>query len=417
MGEVLRVAARRRLSRFSRMGVIVLVSVAFMAAFVGNSSATSRASRPASSNTTPIRVTLITPLTGPYASLGASERWGAEAGVAYANSHGGALGRKFSLTVLDDAGNPTEAAADAKRLVGEHVVAILGSDLSADVLAEMPSVNQSHTPVFTAATDNSIFNVAKNPWAFPSESTVNSTNLTFVDYFVKVRHITKVGILYQTGDYGQSSEQAVIADLHKDGIRPVGTQSFVSGVSSVSAQLQALESDGAKALFVFTFGPPLVTALQDMQEIGWSPPTVTTPSVAQKATREAVGDAALRNVYGGPVGKGITVPKYGDRASALAKTFFKDVEEAEGVKSLVGEQVAASYNFDGMILLQWAIKHGKSTSGSSIRTALQSGTKIQGVQGTFTFSKTSHEIGLAQADQIMINASNACAPACVAAPN
>jgi branched-chain amino acid transport system substrate-binding protein len=77
--------------------------------------------------TDPIRIGLQGPMTGDYAYEGKGFSNAVRMLVDQANASGGILGRKVQLIVEDDAGDPTQAALVAQRLVDAGVIAVIGA--------------------------------------------------------------------------------------------------------------------------------------------------------------------------------------------------------------------------------------------------------------------------------------------------
>jgi branched-chain amino acid transport system substrate-binding protein len=75
----------------------------------------------------PIRIGLEGPMTGDYAYEGQGFQKAVQLLVDQTNENGGLLGRQVELVVEDDAGDPTQAALVADRLVDAGVVAVIGA--------------------------------------------------------------------------------------------------------------------------------------------------------------------------------------------------------------------------------------------------------------------------------------------------
>ncbi|CAO4156647.1 Leucine-, isoleucine-, valine-, threonine-, and alanine-binding protein [Methylorubrum aminovorans] len=74
----------------------------------------------------PLKIGLAVPLSGPDAGFGQGARLGAEQAVAEINRAGGVLGRKLQLVVQDDAADPKQAAAVARRFAASGVRFVIG---------------------------------------------------------------------------------------------------------------------------------------------------------------------------------------------------------------------------------------------------------------------------------------------------
>lgn len=117
------------------------------------------------SRKSPIKVGMVTTLTGLSSSIGGNARDAAILAIDEANSEGGINGRKIELIVKDDQANPDRALVACRELIDEGVVAILGPYLSTNTVKLVPLVNEkgivmlcsgSSTPKLTGLDDNLI---------------------------------------------------------------------------------------------------------------------------------------------------------------------------------------------------------------------------------------------------------------------
>src|SRR5262245_49023257 len=87
------------------------------------------------------------PLTGPTALLGTSERDALQIWVSQVNEAGGVHGRKMRLIVYDDAGSPQEALAGVRRLIDQDgVFALVAGSISGSTLPVVPLITRSKIP-------------------------------------------------------------------------------------------------------------------------------------------------------------------------------------------------------------------------------------------------------------------------------
>lgn len=98
----------------------------------------------------PIRVGLITPLTGAVATYGQSVRNAVVMGIDSINASGGINGRQIELIILDDKGDSTESAQAARRLIDrEKVALIIGPVITPAVMAVAPIAQAEGIPMIT----------------------------------------------------------------------------------------------------------------------------------------------------------------------------------------------------------------------------------------------------------------------------
>ena len=73
-----------------------------------------------------LKVAVVGPLTGAYASFGEQMKAGAVLAVEDINKAGGVLGQKLKLTAADDACDPKQAVAVANKLAGDKTIFVAG---------------------------------------------------------------------------------------------------------------------------------------------------------------------------------------------------------------------------------------------------------------------------------------------------
>ena len=87
---------------------------------------------------------VIAPLTGSKAEQGMQFKEGAELAVADLNKAGGVLGRQVKLELLDDEGQPKNAAAAAQKLAANrNVIGVIGPSSTASARAALPILERA----------------------------------------------------------------------------------------------------------------------------------------------------------------------------------------------------------------------------------------------------------------------------------
>ena len=96
---------------------------------------------------TEVLLGMWSPLTGPTALLGTSERDALQIWVSQVNEAGGVNGRKVRLIVYDDAGSPQEALASVRRLIDQdRVFALVAGSISGSTLPVVPLITRAKVP-------------------------------------------------------------------------------------------------------------------------------------------------------------------------------------------------------------------------------------------------------------------------------
>ncbi len=105
----------------------------------------------------PVKIGVVTPLTGTYAPIGQQVRWGLELAAKEVNASGGILGRPVELVFEDEEANPAVATQKAEKLLQVTKVDFLtgtvnsGSTLAVGQLAERNNRLASTTVSFSDA--------------------------------------------------------------------------------------------------------------------------------------------------------------------------------------------------------------------------------------------------------------------------
>lgn len=92
----------------------------------------------------PIRIGVMTPLSGPAETSGLAVKAGAEIAVAQINKAGGVLGRQLALEFRDDKANVQQAATASRELLGMGINLLTGTNSSGVVAALGPVMQQEN---------------------------------------------------------------------------------------------------------------------------------------------------------------------------------------------------------------------------------------------------------------------------------
>lgn len=101
-------------------------------------------------NRGPLRIGVITPLSGPQEFIGSYVKNGAEVAADQINKAGGIMGRQVQLVIRDDKANPAAGVAAAKELLADGVNLHIGPISSAVLLALVPVMQQENGVLLTS---------------------------------------------------------------------------------------------------------------------------------------------------------------------------------------------------------------------------------------------------------------------------
>ncbi len=105
--------------------LLVAILAATVAAAVSVTAASTRPTSPAAQG--PIKIGISLSLSGDFSDPGKAVKRGYDLWAAYVNAHGGILGRKVELKIVNDASDPNQAVSNYQKLItGDHVDLVFG---------------------------------------------------------------------------------------------------------------------------------------------------------------------------------------------------------------------------------------------------------------------------------------------------
>lgn len=315
----------------------------------------------------PVKIGLITALSGQSALAGESISRGVQVAIDEINAKGGVLGgRKLELVRRDDEANPAKGVVAARELIYKEKVAVIIGGLDTPVsMAIVPLVNQAKVPFMGPwAAGTPITKNGANPnYVFRVSAVDEIVDIGMVDYAQKTFNTSKFGLIMVNNPWGESNERGLVAALSAKGMKPVGSEKFEGHDVDVVPQLTRLKAAGADTLFMVGNVGPSAQVVKSLDRMGWKVPVVSHWGPAGGRFTELAGPNA-KNVH--------FVQTYsffgkqspaGEKVIAALKAKYPDVKGPENITPAVG--VANAY--DAMQLTALAIERAGSTDGDAIR--------------------------------------------------
>ena len=131
------------------MFIVILLAVAITSAVF---SLVTRVTVLDLNTSSPVRIAVVGPMSGPESALGDAMRRGAELAAKRANENGGVSGRAVVVETFDDANDPKRAAEVAQEIVGRgDIVSVIGHWASAATSVAEPIYAAAGLPVIVTA--------------------------------------------------------------------------------------------------------------------------------------------------------------------------------------------------------------------------------------------------------------------------
>ncbi len=339
----------------------------------------------------PVRIGLITSLTGIDLPLGVDARQGAQQAMDEVNAGGGIAGHAVALEVADDAGTSSLAVTAFSALKERHVAGIAGPPSAAGELAIARLAASSHLPLLSTSGADPVTRpggrLLDNVFlAAPAASRSAERMLRYA----RGASLTSLAIAHPAGDtFADAGVATLTAHASKYGLRVATDRAFEPGTVDFQPVIEAVRASGARVLLVWGSGaaPPLLERAWKLSGLGI--PILLSPASASTAFLRAVSDS----------GEGAQVES---STSLLAAS----LPPGAAARRQVGPMAAAFQRhngyyptqaaFDGYAavrLLLRAITDAGSTDPAAVDAALARLDLATG-SGTFRYSRLDH-LGLA----------------------
>ena len=328
----------------------------------------------------PIKIGLITPLTGEVASLGVDILHGAQMKVAEINAAGGIDGRMIELVAEDGRCSGADAASAAQKLINiDKVVAIHGAGCSSETMAAAPIaeaagiilMSPSSTSPDVTDSGDFIFRTAPND-ALKTSAMAN--------YFAE-QGFEKVAILSENTDFCQGFATALKADMGEEKI--VFEEVVEPGTKDYRTVITRLSEVEFDVIVTNPQTPPNgALILQQLREQGLNQLAIGHDVLDASAVLEIAGEAA----------EGLQVINMQSMAS--------DTEFGQKFLAEYGEPQAlltwGAYGYDTLGVLADAIAEA-GTEGAAMRDYLYNLEGYNGLVGTLSFDDTGDVEGIVYA--------------------
>ncbi|MBW9334157.1 ethanolamine utilization protein EutN [Herbaspirillum sp. RU 5E] len=341
----------------------------------------------------PIKIGLVTALSGQSAQAGEALTRGMSIAIDEINAKGGLLGgRKLELVRRDDEGNPAKGVVAARELIFKEKVAVLFGGLDTPVsMAIVPIINQEKVPfVGPWAAGTGVTRNGANPnYAFRVSAVDELVDKAMLNYAQKTFKSSKAGLILVNNPWGESNEKGIVAALAEKGLKPAGVEKFEASDVDVVPQLSRLKAAGADTLYLVGNVGPSAQVVKSLDRMGWKVPVVSHWGPAGGRFTELAGPNA-KNVHFIQTfsffGK---LSPVGEKVVAELKAKYPAIKGPDDITPAVG--VANAY--DGMQLAALAIAKAGSTNGDAVREGFYKIDRYEGLIKTYVkpFSPTVHD--------------------------
>jgi len=343
------------------LGFIAAASL-LLAAFAACGPATST-----STNTAPIKIGFTVSLTGDFSADGKAIQQGYQLWADTINAHGGLLGRKVELDMLDDASSAEQVTTDYQKLISGDKVDLTFGPFS--TLLTKPASVVTHRYGYAlpegAGGGPSVFQQGLNN-VFDVSLPVANNLVSFAQWILSLPTAQRPQTAaYATQDDPFTQPQVDLARqlLEQGGVRTVYNKVYAAETTDFTPIAQGIVSSHAQVGVFGTLLPDISAFILAMKQQHYNPQAIIATAGPDQGTD------FLKNIGGMQSAEGIFVPngwyaelnapgnqdmvaayiaKYGGTAADMSS----DVPEAYSVGQVVQQAVTQNHSLDNAKLIQ-----------------------------------------------------------------
>jgi branched-chain amino acid transport system substrate-binding protein len=331
----------------------------------------------------PIKIGLLTSLTGNYAPLGTNDKLAAQQMVDAVNAKGGVAGHHIDLIIEDDQSMPAQTIISYNKLVDQGVVAIEGPPQSTAELALIPIVDQKKVPdVSVGASDDQVIPV--HPYVFQTTPLASQVAKACLKQIQSLK-FTKLAMLTDTKNaYAIKGHDTTKTLVSQFGVNIVADESFETTQTNFATQIAKIVAAKPDILLVWATGAPPVIITKQWGQAKTGIPLMMTAAEASPLyvnPAEPEVEGVYVQVTMGVIGQNVPTS---NKFRKLIDDFALPFQTANG-------NWPPQFAWDSMLAMTFifdAIKR-KGTTPTQIQAGLES-INLDTPQGHYTFGKDKH---------------------------
>jgi branched-chain amino acid transport system substrate-binding protein len=323
----------------------------------------------------PLKIGMVTTLTGASAESGRYETQGAKLAAEEVNKAGGVLGRPIELVIEDSQStNPGGVVAFSKLAGDKDIPAFIGPVFSTQIHAMAPDIQRLGKPVMIGGNDPQLTHMG-NPWLFRFRPNDTYSARVIADYGVKTLDKKKWAIVHTTDAFGTNGMKNLVEALKGMGVEPGLVQGYTNYSQDFTPVVLAVKQSGADVMATYmTLPPDLAIFARQLRQLGVNIAWVGSPTTVATDSLKLAGPA-LYGTY--------AVADFAADSSPAAKEFATKYEAT--YKS--APDYHGAWTYDAVHVLAPAINNAKSLEPQKIREAILSVKGYPGAEGTYNFDQ------------------------------
>lgn len=332
----------------------------------------------------PVRIGLMAPLTGSWASEGLEMRRTVELLAAGVNARGGLLGRKVEVVVEDDGGDPRTAALAAQRLASRGVAAVIGTYGSSVTEAAQGILDEAEV-VHVANGSTAIRLTGKGLPLFFRTCPRDDEQARVAVKALAATGAKRVAVVHDSTSYAKGLADEAKKGLGAAGLALAAFEAVAPGERDVTTVLTKLKAAKPDVVFFCGYYPEAGLLLRQRREMGWNVPFVGGDANNNPDLVKVAGKAAAEGFLC------LSPPLPQDLDAPEAKAFLAAYRARHGAAPGSIWGVLAG---DAFRVLVRAVEAAKGTDATKVAAALRSAVRdFPGLTGKIAFDAKGDRVG------------------------
>ena len=216
----------------------------------------------------PVRIGIVTSLTGSHARFGEAQLRGYELALDAINEAGGILGRPVELVIMDDTSDPETTQLMVERLITEEGVSvIIGAYSSSATLPAVGVANDYEVPMVVPTAATNAITEQGYEWVFRINAPSSVYASTMLDFLAEMGGVENLAVIYENTAFGSNTADAVEEYADELGLNIVDMEAYEAGSPDYRPVLTRVKDSDPDAIFFVSYLADATLLMQQAEEI------------------------------------------------------------------------------------------------------------------------------------------------------
>ncbi len=276
------------------------------------------------------------------------------------NAAGGVIGQKINFVSLDDKFDPKLAAANAKTLIDQGVIALFLTRGTPHTQAIMPLLTEYKVPLVGPSTGAMVLHKPVHPWLFNVRATYQREAERAIEHLSLIG-VDRIAIVQVDDSFGDDAVIGAHAGLAKVNKTSVAHEKYDRAKPDFGPILPKVLAKQPQAILFIGSGTAVVQGMKAVRAAGSSAQLVTLSNNASAGFVKDLGEVAY----------GVIVSQVFPYERSIAKPIIKEAAEAAHHAGVELTPTIVEGYVSAKVLVEGLKRAGKQPTRASLRQALE----------------------------------------------